>query len=72
VALNSAQVVTSGDAGDIVSRQAEFDGQIATDGTSTDDGYAQKHVGVKSKEVDMRRMYESKGVCKGRRIVILN
>jgi predicted aldo/keto reductase-like oxidoreductase len=41
VVLNGLQIFASRNASDIVASQAQFDGQIATNGASTHDGYAQ-------------------------------
>jgi hypothetical protein len=41
VVLNGLQILASRNASDIVASQAQFDGQIATNGASTNDGYAQ-------------------------------
>jgi hypothetical protein len=70
--LNSTKVVATGDTSDIVSCQAELDCKVAANGARTNNGYAQRHEGVRVKKVDMRKVFKSKSVCKGRRIVILN
>jgi hypothetical protein len=41
--LNGPQIVSTGDAGDIVTGQAEFDSKVAANSACTNDGYTQSH-----------------------------
>jgi hypothetical protein len=72
VALDGAKIFTSGDAGNVMSGQAEFDCEVAANRSCAHNGYTQRHDGEKLNEIDMRKMCKSKSVCKGRWIVILN
>jgi hypothetical protein len=55
VALDGAKIFTSGDAGNVMSGQAEFDCEVAANGSRTNNGYAQRHDGEELDEIDMRK-----------------
>jgi hypothetical protein len=47
VALDGAKIFTSGDAGNVMSGQAEFDCEVAANRSCANNGYAQRHDGEK-------------------------
>ena len=69
--LDGEKIFTSRDAGNVMFGQAEFDCEVAANGSCAHNGYAQRH-DKKIREVDIREVCKSKSVCKGRWIVILN
>jgi hypothetical protein len=56
----NAKIFTSGDAGNVMSCQAEFDCEVAANGSCANNGYAQRHDGEKLNEIDIRRCVKVK------------